>query len=83
MLQAFGGQLAKLRWAIVLGGAQFDRNPPPLDESVQFRVARPLFGLQHIRVEFDGLRDGVAVRWALQDWQEFDAFPLLFSRHSR
>jgi hypothetical protein len=94
LLPASGGQVVKLRSSIVFGGAQFGRNPHPLDEPVQRRVQRTLFDLQNVvRVEFDGFGNGMAMGWALQECaenqqvqrplQKFEAFLLLFSRHSR
>jgi hypothetical protein len=91
---ALGRQPVELRLAIVLGDAPFDRNPSPLDQSMQRWVQRALFDLQYIvRVEFNRLGDGVAVPRAQQQraqnqqvqraLEQFNTLFLSFGRHSR
>src|SRR2546430_1194259 len=94
LLPALARQPVKLGAPVVLRSAFFHGNPSSLDKPVQRRIERALFHLQHfVRIEFDGLRDGVPVLRPQQKrpenqqvqraLQQLDAFAFFFSRHSR
>ncbi len=91
---AFGGEAVELGATIVFGGAFFGGDPATFNEAVESGIERALFDLQHVvGVEFDGFGDGVAVGGAKEQGAEdeqvegtleqFDAFLLFFSRHTR